>query len=366
MTAYRASKDSAGEAAATAAALGVTVATGGLGAPLAVGVLAGAGASVAANAVIAGKGYSSEAATRDAVKGGLGALGGGAGAKTAQTLLGRAAQGAARAGMNGFVSAASDTALRDETWNSGGTEGVFKASVAGAKAGAVSAATGAAQALGAELRRPTQSHIVATKLPSGEVDLSTYKADKATRDAMKKGMDPATYKSERSMADFYRKNNPQLKAVAAEDLVGLRAYTGQDYKAMNTALRGKAPADLVKLEAEIEVASSALAKMPAYEGTVYRQTNLTPANAAKYQVGKTVSEKAFMSTSTSKAATTASPTFAGNTDFVIKSKGGGRMVDMISNFPAEKEVLFAPGTEFKVLKRTSTGGRNVVYLQEVP
>lgn len=359
---YRDAKESVGDSVAMAAALGATVATGGLGAPLAVGVLAGAGVSVAASAAIAGKGYSTEDATRDAVKGGLGAISAG-GAKVATGIAGKAAESAARAGVSGFVSAASDKALQGETWNGGLADGVRKAGVAGATAAVTSAAFGAAQSLNASIRGPTggQSNVVATKLPSGQIDLSKYETDKAARAALKKAVDPGTYKAEQSMSTFYKKNEAKiLKNIPTEDLMGLRFYTGADYTAMNGALRGKSMAELAKQEAKILTASSALAKMPAYKGTVYRQAELSAEKLARYEVGETIAEKAFMSTTSSKTSK-----FAGNTEFVIKSKGGGKTIDMISNYQAEQEVLFAPGTEFKVLKKAVTNGKTTVFLQEV-
>jgi len=79
-------------------------------------------------------------------------------------------------------------------------------------------------------------------------------------------------------------------------------------------------------------------------------------------VGKIITEKAFTSTSYTKGAE-----FKRNTRFTIYSETG-KKIDFLSNHPYEKEVLFKPGTEFRILsKKTNaeTGIREIV-MEEVP
>lgn len=155
---------------------------------------------------------------------------------------------------------------------------------------------------------------------------------------------------------------PELKDIPTEDLVAIRGYTSQDYEVLNPALRNNDVSQLKRLEPYIKCAESGLSQLPSHVGTVFRGTNLTADQAAKYaEVGKVVTEPHFFSTSEVMGRA-----FPGNTKYVINSVQG-KDVSYLSEIAGEKEILFRPGTRFEVLAvdiDAKTGTR-VIFVDEV-
>lgn len=153
-----------------------------------------------------------------------------------------------------------------------------------------------------------------------------------------------------------------------EEMAAISVYTGGSFNNMNRLLRGQAldEEDLERfgntektIKQHIELADRALKQLPPYEGTVYRSTTLPPEILASYKPGAVVTEHAFTSTSYDK-----NGAFNGNHKFVIASKTG-RKVDNVSLFKKEKEVLFSPGTQYRVLKVQNKRGGKIIYMEEV-
>ena len=125
-------------------------------------------------------------------------------------------------------------------------------------------------------------------------------------------------------------------------------------------MRTNDAAELARLKPYLESSVAGLEKLPSYEGTVYRGVTLSPESIAKYVPGETVVESAF--TSTSK---TMGTSFPGNTKFVIQSLEG-KDVSLLSKYPGEQEILFRPGSPFKVLsKTTDASGKTTIFLKEI-
>lgn len=365
--AYRSAKDSATEAAATVAAVGVAVATGGAGAPLIAAAAGGAATKVAVKGAMSGRSYSTESALTDATTGAVESLTGGLAGRVAPaaTMGARALQGATRGAATAFANSATSTALQDETWNSGLGEGLFNVTSRASVAAAQGAATGAAQSILKDTLtrpQPTQLGVAPTDLPGGPVDLSRYDADDTTRAALRSFLGESEYQTLRTAAESLKASNPALANVHIDDLVALRAYTGGHYQAMNQALRGRG-GDIAQQAAIIKTASSALNDLPEFQGTTFRGTTLDAERIARYAPGTVIAEKAFMSTTTAQDVA-----FSGNVRFVVNSKGAGRSVEVLSQFATEKEVLFGPGTEFKVLSNAldQATGMTTIFLDEVP
>ncbi len=154
---------------------------------------------------------------------------------------------------------------------------------------------------------------------------------------------------------------PLTQKLDVIEVSSINYYTGLGYADMNKALRLGDEVMLKKLQPVIEAASSGLTKMAdhAFKGIVYRGAELSDDLSALYSVGARVTEKAF--TSTTRSATR---TFSGNTVFVIKSKSG-RMIEELSSFKGEAEVLFPPGTVFKVLSRSIEGTKTKISLEQI-
>jgi hypothetical protein len=56
-----------------------------------------------------------------------------------------------------------------------------------------------------------------------------------------------------------------------------------------------------------------------------------------------------------------------HTEFIIRSNGGGKDVSIISEYENEKEILFPPGTRFKVLdvEKDAATGMSKIYMAEI-
>lgn len=109
-------------------------------------------------------------------------------------------------------------------------------------------------------------------------------------------------------------------------------------------------------------------KLPAYRGEVHRGVSSQVESRLREfgieEVGSTYRAEAFLSCSNERGAS-----FAGSKRliFIINSKTG-RHIEDISNYKHEKEVLFLPGTEFRVTKIERDVGRDnktFVYMDEI-
>jgi ribosomal protein L21E len=107
-----------------------------------------------------------------------------------------------------------------------------------------------------------------------------------------------------------------------------------------------------------EMIASALGRLPDYSGMVTRAAPIPKSALTDYEVGKVVEFKGFTSTS----AGTAWNRFKGDHFTIYGAKG-----KKISDFAAvagEEEILFLPGTHFKVLSREAEGDHLDLVLVE--
>lgn len=147
-----------------------------------------------------------------------------------------------------------------------------------------------------------------------------------------------------------------------QEAVAINAYTDIDYIDVNRILRGvKESTD--EWDKEIAVLKYALQKLPAFTGQVYRGARLPESDIELYQNalenGKPIVHKYFTSSTYDIG-----KKFSGNAMFFIESKNG-RMVEKLSSYPNEKEVLFNSGTEFKVTQIIKEGERVQIFLEEL-
>ncbi|WP_067567634.1 ADP-ribosyltransferase [Nocardia acidivorans] len=147
-------------------------------------------------------------------------------------------------------------------------------------------------------------------------------------------------------------------ALTDADLRALEDYTGMGFQKLNEVLRN-GTADAAQ-QARIKAIEDALAKLPDYNGVVYRGTNLPADVLSTYQKGEVVTEDAFTST-TSRA----DGTFPGDVEFEIVSKTG-KNIDPYSLAQGEDEVLFPPGSNFFILDRftDSVTGKTIIKMLE--
>lgn len=106
-----------------------------------------------------------------------------------------------------------------------------------------------------------------------------------------------------------------------------------------------------------EHATEGLARLPRYVGAeTYRGTDLPLDVLNRMQMGAVETDMAFFSSS-------ATTPFAGNTQMVVRGVSG-KDISFLTQIP-EAEVLYPPGTSFRVLNRIEQGPTTHLLLEEV-
>ena len=117
------------------------------------------------------------------------------------------------------------------------------------------------------------------------------------------------------------------------------------------------------LQAYVDAAQHGLAKMPKYVGRSARGMSFGEAELKKvlaaYRKGAVVEDSAFVSSSYGEQAA-----FSGNVFLQINGKTGVN-ISSFSKYGGEREVLFMPGTRFRVDEVTQTNGKYVITVTEV-
>ena len=138
-------------------------------------------------------------------------------------------------------------------------------------------------------------------------------------------------------------------------------YTSNDYTDINNMLRGTPPADdndKARLQTEIDLAVQGLKKLRVYKGLTMRGDEGWPGCDKIFQKGNIYEAKAFVSSAVGAG-------FPGKYQWTMISKTG-RMVAGYSEHPQESEILFLPGTKFKVLDRKDVSDSRIeLTLEEV-
>lgn len=169
-------------------------------------------------------------------------------------------------------------------------------------------------------------------------------------------------------AEAMQKSMLQKSPWTAAQQAGLKNYTGSNYTAINGALRKddfSNPA-LVKKFADIQAGMRPLEKsIIVNRGTSSAQFGLGHGASAaqlKALVGKTVTDKGFVSTSVNSG-------FGGSVKLVIQLPVGTPVayVEGITKHKGEQEILLAAGTKFEILKvDDSSSWQTVVTMRVVP
>jgi hypothetical protein len=156
-----------------------------------------------------------------------------------------------------------------------------------------------------------------------------------------------------------KSRDESLCDVLTSELVAVRHYTSEGYH-VNEALRAQDALGLHKYAPFIAAAKAGLNKLPEYAGTVYRGTWLKEELLTTYRVGEVVVEPAFTSTSASPHSS-----YSGNAQFFINSRHG-RDVSQVAWSSNEREVIFPPGTKFKVAHvKRGAGGMTKIFMSEL-
>jgi hypothetical protein len=149
----------------------------------------------------------------------------------------------------------------------------------------------------------------------------------------------------------------------------IRLYTGSAYDEINSYLRGtdstfniRTPEELAQISDDI---SRGLDRLPPYEGTTFRGTNLPDSILDNIEQGGRYSDPAFSSTSES---IDVAQNFRSDGNALFHIDGtAGRDIQHISIFDkTEAEVLFDKGHEFTVVDKVwnKDGGYWDIYLKD--
>jgi NAD:arginine ADP-ribosyltransferase len=120
--------------------------------------------------------------------------------------------------------------------------------------------------------------------------------------------------------------------------------------------------ELHRLMPLIESQKAGLAKLPGYEGIVYRGADDVPEEfLAQHQGGAEVKYTAFTSTSRDERSA-----FGCRYRFLVYSQGGAKDISLLSAHKEEAEQLFPLDTCFQVLEVEQQGPTSMYYLRECP
>lgn len=144
-----------------------------------------------------------------------------------------------------------------------------------------------------------------------------------------------------------------MKSLSGNEMTALVGYTSNLYSAFSNPLRKNAgKADFSKNNLALtQTAISAMNKFKSYSGKVYRHDSIFPGFKELNRPGGVTTDLGFMSTAREQGGAA-----SGGTDhdvlLVLTSKTG-KEIAIASIFGGEGEVLFKPGTRFKVIKAAS-------------
>jgi hypothetical protein len=162
-------------------------------------------------------------------------------------------------------------------------------------------------------------------------------------------MDYASMDDSASTAKAKKLSNAHTKALSNEQKTSVTTYTGSDYSKINRGLRSDNPSP--EYEAVTAHMDNAINQSELPENTVlYRGMYVDDKLAKKIKPGKTITDKAYWSTSLSHPVADGFTNEANGAVMRIKAPKGqrGLAVESISNFPQEKEILLPRNTKYKI------------------
>ena len=144
------------------------------------------------------------------------------------------------------------------------------------------------------------------------------------------------------MVDEWRIEHPEAGHLRTEELLALDRFRDQE-AAINRALADGDPAALAELDPLIRETVSGLNRLPAYHGPVYYDASVSNLREflEHYPSGEWVPEPTFTKADIA-------PPVDGNVHFVINSQNGKYLPRLDDLEFGTNQVIFTPGTEFKV------------------
>lgn len=167
-----------------------------------------------------------------------------------------------------------------------------------------------------------------------------------------------------------------ISTLSQEEIAAIKEYTLNDYRHINTFLRGGQISLNASETENMNAIFNLLRKSPKYEGIVYRGAYFSKIEyqsfMANMQTGNITTLKGFTSTTLEKNLVEKfmlkfpEVTGSENVLFEIQSKNGV-FLDGLSKIEKELEVLFTDKTKFEVLNisRIADEGKTIIKLREV-
>jgi hypothetical protein len=170
-----------------------------------------------------------------------------------------------------------------------------------------------------------------------------YKAGDVARQAYRDKW--RTTAQDRAWLDDVRRGWPRAARMTDQELLAVERYLSPDGALMNTALHTGDQAALAELEPELLNLTSALNKLPNYQGIVSRGLDVKTSDLGdfllRYEPGTTIREPGFTTTSTHQPG-------RGNVAIYVNATHGKDISTLMSG---QNQVLFPAGEAFQVTQR---------------
>jgi hypothetical protein len=135
-----------------------------------------------------------------------------------------------------------------------------------------------------------------------------------------------------------------IRKLTDDEVAVIKSYTGGGFMALNEAMWFGLRRDLKAYRPFIAILKSGLRKLPDYKGIAWRVAQSSNHPWSSLRAGRTITARGFWSSSLHYGVAP----YDGDLVFKIISKHGKR-IDFINE--GEEEVLFAAGSQFRVVKR---------------
>jgi hypothetical protein len=170
-----------------------------------------------------------------------------------------------------------------------------------------------------------------------------------------------------------RWNAPQFNLLTLGEAVAIYSYTADDFSQMNAYLNGldpekyppkfpSRPATVDEIKIKNKCATEALKKLPPYPKSVtIRISDQYEGDEKEFALNNEFTIKAFWSTNISNPRG-----FKGKWKILVRGETGRHVQPLAKYSDSENEVLYAPGTKFKVIERDDTDPNDIkITVQEV-
>lgn len=179
--------------------------------------------------------------------------------------------------------------------------------------------------------------------PAKLTELFMLTVPQATREIFK--LDGVSFREDQIMTDrdaFYA-----IESLTVTEVICVKDYTVSGFGRLNHSLRSENPGEAKTFIHVARCLASGANKLPAYKGLALRgDKSLPPEEIARYKVGSEQEEGQFLSATEGADVL---DQFKGSIETRI-SAINARRISVLSETTGENEVLFPPGSKYKIIK----------------